>query len=58
MTKTIKKKDFPSKICVVCNRKFTWRKKWRLEWTKVKTCSNKCKIENRRPLITKRQTIF
>ena len=24
----VKKENLPSKICVVCNRPFTWRKKW------------------------------
>jgi hypothetical protein len=58
MTKTVKKRDFPSKTCIVCDRQFIWRKKWRLEWAKVKTCSNKCKIENRSPLMANRQTTF
>ena len=57
MGKTAKKRDFSSKICVVCNRPFNWRKKWRLDWDKIKTCSHKCKTENRRPIITNRQTV-
>ncbi len=26
--KNVKKGDLPTKICVVCQRPFTWRKKW------------------------------
>jgi hypothetical protein len=26
MTKGVKKENLPSKVCVVCNRPFTWRK--------------------------------
>ncbi|MBS1741787.1 MAG: DUF2256 domain-containing protein [Bacteroidetes bacterium] len=40
--KQIKKQDLPSKICVVCNRPFTWRKKWEKVWNEVKYCSKKC----------------
>ena len=39
----IKKENFPAKICVVCERPFTWRKKWQKVWDKVKYCSEKCK---------------
>jgi hypothetical protein len=28
MTRGVKKENLPSKMCVVCNRPFTWRKKW------------------------------
>ena len=38
----IKKKDLPSKLCPVCKRLFVWRKKWFLNWDKVKYCSKKC----------------
>ncbi|MBL7747811.1 MAG: DUF2256 domain-containing protein [Chitinophagaceae bacterium] len=40
--KQIKKADLPQKICVVCNRPFSWRKKWKAVWTEVKYCSKKC----------------
>ncbi len=36
------KKKLPNKICPVCNKTFTWRKKWTLNWNKVKYCSKKC----------------
>ncbi|MGF2414047.1 DUF2256 domain-containing protein [Ferruginibacter sp.] len=38
-----KKADLPVKICITCNRSFTWRKKWKLVWDEVKYCSDKCK---------------
>jgi len=31
-----------SKICIVCERSFTWRKKWRLNLEFVKYCSKRC----------------
>ncbi|MBU2061522.1 MAG: DUF2256 domain-containing protein [Bacteroidetes bacterium] len=42
--KKIKKQDLPSKICVVCERPFTWRKKWEKVWEDVKYCSDKCRM--------------
>ena len=38
----MKKKDLPSKICSGCKRPFVWRKKWRLNWERVKYCSKRC----------------
>ncbi|MEZ7514745.1 DUF2256 domain-containing protein [Flavobacterium frigidarium] len=40
----MKKQDLPSKICVVCERPFTWRKKWEKVWEDVKYCSDKCRM--------------
>ncbi|MDE0783249.1 MAG: DUF2256 domain-containing protein [Planktomarina sp.] len=40
--KTVKKVDFPTKICVTCKRPFSWRKKWGNVWEEVKYCSKKC----------------
>ena len=37
------KKDLPKKICSVCGKPFTWRKKWRKDWDNVKYCSERCK---------------
>ncbi len=37
----MKKANLPKKTCPVCNKPFTWRKKWRLNWEKVKYCSKK-----------------
>ncbi|NVK75210.1 MAG: DUF2256 domain-containing protein [Oceanospirillaceae bacterium] len=33
----------PTKICLVCNRPFTWRKKWERDWDAVKYCSERCR---------------
>jgi hypothetical protein len=45
--KGIKKENLPQKICVVCQRPFTWRKKWEKNWEQVKYCSEKC-IKNKK----------
>ncbi|NJR40050.1 MAG: DUF2256 domain-containing protein [Leptolyngbyaceae cyanobacterium CSU_1_4] len=37
------KSDLPSKICLVCQRPFTWRKKWEDCWDEVKYCSERCR---------------
>jgi hypothetical protein len=42
-----KKADLPQKICVVCNRSFSWRKKWKPVWDEVKYCSNKCRSKKK-----------
>ena len=42
--KQIKKENLPSKICIVCNRPFSWRKKWEKVWDEVKYCSDKCRM--------------
>ncbi|WP_132215663.1 DUF2256 domain-containing protein [Mariniflexile fucanivorans] len=39
----MKKQHLPEKICPVCNKPFTWRKKWELNWIDVKYCSEKCR---------------
>lgn len=41
--KQVKKTNLPSKICEVCSRPFTWRKKWEKVWDEVKYCSDKCR---------------
>ena len=48
--KQIKKANIPSKICIVCNRPFSWRKKWEKVWDDVKYCSDKCRMtKNQKP---------
>tara|TARA_S200000501_G_C20583283_1_gene638230 strand:- start:492 stop:626 length:135 start_codon:yes stop_codon:yes gene_type:complete len=42
----MKKNNLPKKTCPVCNKPFEWRKKWRLNWQKVKYCSKKCSRSN------------
>ncbi|MDG2152535.1 MAG: DUF2256 domain-containing protein [Crocinitomicaceae bacterium] len=41
--KTRKKENFPTKLCILCNRSFEWRKKWKNCWNDVKYCSEKCR---------------
>jgi len=47
MGKTIAKENLPSKVCVVCGRPFTWRKKWERNWDEVTTCSKSCNAKRR-----------
>ena len=37
------KKNLPKKVCETCKKSFTWRKKWRNNWSEVKYCSVRCK---------------
>lgn len=39
----MKKSLMPSKVCPVCNRGFTWRKKWERDWEQVRFCSDACR---------------
>ncbi|RZJ50830.1 MAG: DUF2256 domain-containing protein [Flavobacterium sp.] len=39
----VKKTNLPFKICLVCQRPFTWRKKWEKNWEIVKYCSERCR---------------
>lgn len=39
----VKKQNLPDKVCVVCNRPFSWRKKWEKVWHEVKYCSDTCR---------------
>jgi len=34
--------NLPVKTCVVCQRPFTWRKKWERDWDSITTCSKRC----------------
>lgn len=47
MPRGVKKENLPSKVCVVCNRPFTWRKKWESCWDEVTTCSKSCNSSRR-----------
>ena len=40
----VKKQNLPSKTCIVCQKPFTWRKKWEKVWDEVKYCSDKCRM--------------
>ena len=37
------KTDLPQKTCLICQRPFTWRKKWTRDWAEVKYCSDRCR---------------
>jgi hypothetical protein len=41
--KGVKKQHLPSKICLTCQKPFTWRKKWETVWQAVKFCSERCR---------------
>jgi hypothetical protein len=43
--KMIKKQNLQAKICIVCLRPFSWRKKWEKVWEEVKYCSDKCRMK-------------
>lgn len=36
-------KNKETKICKVCNKSFSWRKKWERDWENVIYCSEKCR---------------
>ncbi|CAM4202617.1 DUF2256 domain-containing protein [Psychrobacter arenosus] len=38
-----KKVNLPQKTCPVCQRPFTWRKKWERDWEQVIYCSERCR---------------
>ena len=35
--------NLPEKTCIVCQRPYKWRRKWKLVWNEVKYCSEKCR---------------
>jgi len=41
--KGVKKENLPTKVCAVCARPFTWRKKWEKNWKEVRYCSEACR---------------
>ncbi|MEO0793820.1 MAG: DUF2256 domain-containing protein [Verrucomicrobiota bacterium] len=41
--KVVSKADLPQKICPVCQRPFSWRKKWAGCWDAVVYCSDRCR---------------
>ncbi|MEI7668553.1 MAG: DUF2256 domain-containing protein [Pseudomonadota bacterium] len=50
MPKMIKKGNMPKKICINCQRLFTWRKKWEKVWDEVKYCSERCRNNVKQPI--------
>jgi len=47
MPRGIKKENLPSKVCLICQRPFTWRKKWERSWDEITTCSKSCNAKRR-----------
>jgi len=45
MPTNIKKQNLPAKVCVVCGRPFSRRKKWEKVWDDVKYCSDRCRTQ-------------
>jgi len=43
MARQRRQSDLPFKYCPVCQRPFTWRKKWANCWDEVKYCSDRCR---------------
>ena len=41
------KSALPQKNCVVCQRPFSWRKKWEKVWEEVRYCSDACRNKSR-----------
>ncbi|WP_418114010.1 DUF2256 domain-containing protein [Vibrio scophthalmi] len=37
------KSTLPHKVCPVCLRPFSWRKKWQRNWDEVVYCSQRCR---------------
>ncbi|MHA6289198.1 DUF2256 domain-containing protein [Maricaulis sp. CAU 1757] len=35
----------PEKICAVCGRPFSWRRKWASVWDEVRYCSQRCRSQ-------------
>ena len=38
-----RKLHLPEKICPVCQRPFSWRRKWARGWEEVRYCSERCR---------------
>ncbi|MEC9406597.1 MAG: DUF2256 domain-containing protein [Pseudomonadota bacterium] len=38
-----RKPHLPQKICPICRRGFTWRKRWARDWDRVIYCSERCR---------------
>ncbi|PTU74010.1 DUF2256 domain-containing protein [Pseudomonas mangrovi] len=38
-----RKADLAQKLCAVCGRPFSWRRKWARCWEQVRYCSQRCR---------------
>ncbi|NNU16777.1 DUF2256 domain-containing protein [Parvularcula sp. ZS-1/3] len=45
--KQVAKSNLPEKTCPVCDRPFTWRKKWEKVWDEVVYCSERCRRDKK-----------
>ncbi|MBP7167220.1 MAG: DUF2256 domain-containing protein [Bacteroidia bacterium] len=45
----MKKEHLPEKICITCQRPYSWRKKWAKNWNEVRYCSERCKRNKQLP---------
>ncbi|MEB3735104.1 DUF2256 domain-containing protein [Halopseudomonas pachastrellae] len=39
-----RKDDLPQKLCAVCGRPFSWRRKWAACWDEVRYCSERVDV--------------
>ena len=39
----------PTKVCPVCGKPFTWRKKWERSWEQIVYCSDRCRNHTPKP---------
>ncbi|MDH3992695.1 MAG: DUF2256 domain-containing protein [Gammaproteobacteria bacterium] len=39
----MKHKVLPEKTCPICQRPFSWRRKWQRNWHAVRYCSERCR---------------
>jgi hypothetical protein len=46
------KSQLASKVCIVCSRPFSWRKKWAKCWHEVKYCSDRCRNQKTKAVTT------
>lgn len=44
---SVRKENLPVKTCRVCEKPFTWRKKWEKNWSEVKYCSDRCRMKRK-----------
>ncbi|MGB0655306.1 MAG: DUF2256 domain-containing protein [Pirellulales bacterium] len=42
-----RKSPCKEKICAVCGRPFSWRKKWKNCWSSVRYCSSRCRSQKK-----------
>ncbi|WP_209288240.1 DUF2256 domain-containing protein [Marinobacterium alkalitolerans] len=42
-----RKTELPEKTCPVCQRPFSWRRKWAECWDEVRYCSERCRRQRR-----------